>query len=275
MKNNFDEIICYMEKNLEGEFKIEKIAKKFGYSKFHFSREFKKISGISPREYVMGLRIIKGIDSLVDGESVINSQLEAGYNSSGTFSTTFTKNTGLSPKEYANKINELYAIVKNHETVDEDQDSLFYRNPSYPAVVSPYKLTVNVKVPKHFSGIVFSGLFLKPNPNHQPVMGRCRVKQFQYEFYHLPEGLYYPMACGIEKSFNPFRYFQLDKALRACDGQSIRFPLEKNEEMTIMLRNKSYSDPPLVINLPNILATGIKQQIKRNKKNILKKYSKK
>ncbi len=269
MKEQFEKIIYYMNDNLEKEFKIEEISREFGYSKFHFSREFKKISGVSPSEYIRGLRIIKGIDSLVNGKSVINSQLEAGYSSSGTFSTTFAENTGLSPKEYTKKINELYDVIKDHEEIEEDNDSLFYRNPLYPVVISPYKLTVYIEVPNNFQGIVFGGLFFKPNPNHQPAMGRCRVKNFKYVFYHLPKGIYYPMACGIRKSLNPFNYFQLKKALRACDGQSIEFPLTKDEEMTIKLRDKTISDPPLVINLPNILATGIKQQIIRNKDKFL------
>lgn len=271
MKDKFEEIVCYIDTNLEEEFKIENVAKVFGYSKFHFSREFKKISGVSPSEYVRGLRIIKGIDSLVEGESVINSQLEAGYNSSGTFSTTFTKNTGLSPKEYTKMINELYETVKSHEEIEYDNDNLFYRNPQYPIVLSPYKFTLYIEVPNDFQGIVFGGLFLRPNPNHQPVMGRCRVKKFEYVFYHLPKGIYYPMACGIRKSFNPVSYFQLKRALRACDGQFIEFPLTKNEEMTITLRNRAISDPPLVINLPNILAIAIKQQIKRSHKKMLNK----
>ena len=61
--------------------------------------------------------------------------------------------------------------------------------------------------------------------------------------------------------------------MRACDGQNIDFPLTKNEEIWITLREKEPSDPPVVINLPNILANGIKQQMKRNQKNLKKKFT--
>ncbi|MBP1042326.1 helix-turn-helix transcriptional regulator [Vagococcus sp. BWB3-3] len=267
------EIIDYMNQTANQGIKVEAIAAKFGYSKFHFSREFKKITGISPNEYLAGIKIDKGILSMLHGESVINSQLEAGHASSGTFANTFSRHTGLSPREYAKQVNELYETVKHQETVDEDQDSLFFRNPNYPTVVAPYKLTVHVKVPDDFQGLIFSGMFLKPNPNHQPVMGRCRVKEFTYLFYHLPKGQYYPLACGIRKSQNPLHYFDLQKAMRACDGQFVTFPLEKNEEITIELREKKISDPPLIINLPNILSNGIKQQLARNKKAIKRKMS--
>ncbi|MGG5369447.1 MULTISPECIES: AraC family transcriptional regulator [unclassified Enterococcus] len=272
MEPRIQEIITYMEKFACEGLKVEKVAEHFGYSKFHFSREFKRITGISPNEYLSSLKIENGIESLVNGESVINSQLDAGYSSPGTFTTTFTKNTGLSPKTYAKQVNHLFELVKQQEAVDEDNDSLFYRNPNFPIIVSPYKLTVHIEVPKDFKGIVFSGLFLKPNPNHQPIMGRCRVKRFEYDFYHLPPGTYYPLACGVRRSKNPFRYFQLSKAMRACDGQSVTFPLEKNEELTIQLRERKISDPPLIINLPNILANGIKQQLARNRRKVKNRF---
>lgn len=268
MKEQIKEIIDYVNENAYDGVKVEDIAEVFGYSKFHFSREFKKVTGVTLNEYISGVRIDKGISTILHGETVTQSQLDAGYSSTGTFSTIFKKNTGLSPREYSKSINNLYNIVKKQETVDEDSDHLFYRNPDYPAVITPYKLTVYIDVPEDFSGIIFSGLFLKPYPNHQPAMGRCRVKIFEYEFYHLPEGTYYPLACGIKNSLNPFRYFQLNNALRACDGQHITFPLTKNEVIRIRLREKQVADPPVIINLPNILANGIKQQIQRNKNKI-------
>lgn len=128
---------------------------------------------------------------------------------------------------------------------------------------SPYKLTVKLEIPSDFKGIIFSGLFLKPNPNHTPLMGRCRVKNYHYDFYHLPPGTYYPLACGIRISSNPFNYFKLDNAMRACDGQNITFPLTKNEQITLQLRPKEKNDPPITINLPNILSNAIKQQFQR------------
>ncbi len=275
MNDIIKEIITYMDTHASNGIKIEKIASKFGYSKFHFSREFKRITGISPKEYLAGVKIDNSIRSLILKESVINSQLDAGYSSSGTFTTTFKKNTGLSPRDYVRSLNSLFETVKQHEKIDEDRDSLFFRNPAYPTVVAPYKLTVHLEVPDGFKGIIFTGLFLKPNPNHQPLMGRCRVKDYTYEFYHLPKGTYFPLACGIKASSNIFSYFGLDQAMRACDGQFITFPLTQNEELTIRLREKEISDPPILINLPNILANGIKQQIGRNKQRLIKKIKEK
>lgn len=68
---------------------------------------------------------------------------------------------------------------------------------------------------------------MRPNSNLQQIMDRCRVKEFTYDFYHLPAGAYYPIACGVRKSKNPFSYFQLTTALRDCDGQTITVPLQK------------------------------------------------
>ncbi|ALS02612.1 hypothetical protein ATZ33_14880 [Enterococcus silesiacus] len=268
MNENIEEIILFMKKNAAMSIRIEDVAAHFGYSKSHFSREFKKATGLSPNEYLASLKIEQSIDTLTQGHSVIESQLDAGHQSPGTFTTTFTKNTGLSPRVYAKGMSDLFELSKKHEHIDKDSDSLYYRNPAFEIKKSPYFLTVYIDAPEDFKGLIFSGLFLKPNPNHLPVMGRCRVKNYRYEFYDLPDGTYYPLVCGIRKSLNVFNYFLLDNSMRAYDGQKITFPLTKDEVLHITLREKGPTDPPILINLPNILANGIKQQMKRNQKKI-------
>lgn len=267
---NINQVIEYMKANANENLKVENIARRFGYSKFHFSREFKKETGISPSEFLSSLKIDKGIKYVLKGKKVIDSQLEAGFSSAGSFTNTFSKNTGLTPKEYYNNAESLYQITKEHELLHYDDDSLFYRNPNFPIIESPYKLTVQIDVPLDFDGLVFCGLFLKPNPNHHPIMGRCRSHSYRYEFYNLPKCRYYPLACGIKKSLNPFHYFQLEKSMRACEGDYIDFPLQKDKMIHIKLRPTRENDPPILINLPNILATAIKQQMKRNRQNFKK-----
>lgn len=45
---------------------------------------------------------------MVQADSVIHSQLDAGYSSAGTFTTIFTKNIGVSPKSYVSQFDQLY-----------------------------------------------------------------------------------------------------------------------------------------------------------------------
>lgn len=47
-----------MRENKNQGLSIEELAEHFGYSKFHFSREFKKKMGASPNEYWAALRAI-------------------------------------------------------------------------------------------------------------------------------------------------------------------------------------------------------------------------
>lgn len=269
MKNIIDSVIAYMEEHAHEELRIETIAAHFGYSKYYFAREFKKVTGISPTEYLSSIRIQKGITSITEGESIINSQLDAGHQSAGTFASTFQKNTGLPPKRYKRQMNDLFETSKRMEENTVDSEELFFYHPDLEqAAEDTYQLTIHIEVPDDFKGLLFSGLFFKPNPNHLPAMGRCRVKNFTYIFSQLPAGTYYPLACGIKSSLNPLNYFILDRSLRACDGQQITFPLKKNEVMHLKLRTKLPTDPPITINLPNLLANGIKQQVIRNQQTI-------
>jgi AraC-like DNA-binding protein len=56
-QKNIKEITAYMREHIFEELKIEDIAEYFGYSKFYFSHEFKKIMGVSAGEYISSLKI--------------------------------------------------------------------------------------------------------------------------------------------------------------------------------------------------------------------------
>ena len=94
-------ITMYMRGNLDKNYRIEEIAAKFGYTRFYFSRKFKRETGFSAKEFISLLKMEKAIENLLSGQSsIILTQLDSGYESSGSFANIFKKNTGLSPKDY-------------------------------------------------------------------------------------------------------------------------------------------------------------------------------
>ena len=111
----------YMREKLESydeneKFSIKEIAEKFGYTKYEFSRKFKKETGFSAKEFVSVLKLEKSLQKLIkEDKSVILAQLESGYESSGSFSNIFRKNTGLSSREYRKNIEKLHEIVNKYK----------------------------------------------------------------------------------------------------------------------------------------------------------------
>ena len=90
----------FMEKYLSEKLELEKIASTAFMSRFHYTRIFKRVYGLSPRQYLKDLRINKGKELLKQGLSISQVCFEVGYDSLPTFSNIFKKATGYSPREY-------------------------------------------------------------------------------------------------------------------------------------------------------------------------------
>lgn len=258
MKHMIHEIFTYMKNNVTNDLKIENIADHFGYSKYHFSREFKKITGFSAAEYLAALKIEQAKSELLEKKlSIIHSQLNAGYLSTGTFSTTFSKNTGLSPKQYRNQLNFLFEQVKEYEK--ETNTSPTYYSSEIDSE-SSNACDIFLEYPEGYRpGITFVGLFEGPIPNHKPVVGKALTGASRCSFQHIPDGKYYLLVCSIEKSRNPLRYFQLEDCLRGRYEEPLNFPASFKHSYSVKLRGPIPEDPPILINLPKLLADVLKK----------------
>ena len=60
---------------------LEALAKRAGYSRFHFLRMFRDHTGLTPRSYAEGVRARRLHDALADGERVADAVAGAGYGS--------------------------------------------------------------------------------------------------------------------------------------------------------------------------------------------------
>ena len=86
----------YIEANLDGKLTLENLSRLVGLSPFHFQRTFKKVLGISPRQYVEARRLERVKHSLTRGETVTNSLYDAGFTSKGRLYEQSTQ-LGVSP----------------------------------------------------------------------------------------------------------------------------------------------------------------------------------
>jgi AraC-like DNA-binding protein len=89
-----------MEKYLSEKIELERIASTAFMSRFHYIRIFKRVYGLSPRQYLRDLRINRGKELLKQGLSISEVCFDVGYESLPTFCNAFKKATGYSPGEY-------------------------------------------------------------------------------------------------------------------------------------------------------------------------------
>ncbi len=87
----------YIESNLDEKLTLKNLSRQAGLSPFHFQRTFKKLLGISPRQYVEARRLEKVKHSLTNGETVTNSLYDAGFTSKSRLYEKTPPQLGVSP----------------------------------------------------------------------------------------------------------------------------------------------------------------------------------
>jgi AraC family transcriptional regulator len=93
--------IAFMEKQLEDPFDLGRLAQEVGISEFHFSRLFKRATGLPPSHYFIRQRVAKAQQLLQETDaSIIEIGLTVGYSSPSHFAQIFRRETGLSPSDY-------------------------------------------------------------------------------------------------------------------------------------------------------------------------------
>jgi AraC family transcriptional regulator, regulatory protein of adaptative response / methylated-DNA-[protein]-cysteine methyltransferase len=86
--------------NWQEKLTLETLGKQAGLSPFHLQRTFKKVTGVSPREYIEALRLSKMKLSLKSGNSIRKSTYRSGYNTTGWLYFRPNEKLGMSPSKY-------------------------------------------------------------------------------------------------------------------------------------------------------------------------------
>jgi AraC-like DNA-binding protein len=91
----------YMHANFTHAISLAEIAGAASISPHHFLRLFKTLYGITPHQYLTGLRIDKACELLSHtSRSVTAICYDLGFESPTSFSLLFSRHVGVSPREY-------------------------------------------------------------------------------------------------------------------------------------------------------------------------------
>lgn len=94
-------VLDYMDRHFAEDLTLEHVAAVAGFSKYHFSRTFKQLSGYNFYDYLLHRRI-KASEMLLmkRGLSISQIALHSGFSSIATFNRTFKKIKGCTPTQY-------------------------------------------------------------------------------------------------------------------------------------------------------------------------------
>ena len=96
-----DEIDACIRNKLDARLSMEFIAKKLGYSQYHFSRKFREISGMHFRDYLRFRYLAFALKRLRDTEDgILAIALDSGFSSHAAFTRAFRAAYGVTPAMY-------------------------------------------------------------------------------------------------------------------------------------------------------------------------------
>lgn len=93
--------LLYIQKNINNDLSVEKLANIACLSRDHFSRLFKSITGMPPREFIIRKRIETAQLFLLTTDCSLNHIIEnSGFKTTAYFCRIFKKYTSLTPEEF-------------------------------------------------------------------------------------------------------------------------------------------------------------------------------
>lgn len=99
--NNFIvKSLGYIKQHYNEPLKVEDIARHVAMSKYHFSRQFKQATGLSPHNYLVQYRLKQSRSKLKNHLPVFDTAVDTGFYDSSHFIRLFYDNMAISPKDY-------------------------------------------------------------------------------------------------------------------------------------------------------------------------------
>ncbi|AYV33058.1 Right origin-binding protein (plasmid) [Streptomyces sp. ADI95-16] len=241
-------VINDMHANLGQELTIDDMARTAMFSKFHFTRVFRDVTGTSPGRFLSALRLQEAKRLLIETEfSVADISSQVGYSSVGTFSSRFKSCVGASPSMYRQLDGFVPEVGPGPLPV--------------PASPTPRNtLRGRIQLPEERApGYCFVGLFPTPVPQGQPV--RCSVLEGPgaFELRDVPAGTWHvlvhsvpyglenqPSGTGDEVTVSVGRYGPV-----TAHADTLLMPAE------ITLRPLDALDPPVLMALLDLRTTAL------------------
>ncbi|WP_447007425.1 helix-turn-helix domain-containing protein [Saccharothrix isguenensis] len=236
-------VIDFMHKNLGEQFTVDDMARTAMYSKFHFSRAFQRVTGVSPGRFLAAIRLQEAKRLLVcTSLAVTDIGHRVGYTSVGTFSSRFRSSVGVSPTTYRQSGGMTSPMAMPAAWRGSDARTSIVQGEVYaPLDGAP--------------GLISLGLFRDRIPQGAPI--RCSVlhRPGPYVLTDVPAGTWHVMAHSVAPGRRDAQYgsgpFGKDQALNVASygPMTVRSGVPVRQ-VNLNLRPIGTLDPPVLLALP-------------------------
>jgi AraC-like DNA-binding protein len=229
-----------MHDNLGEQLTVDDMARAAMFSKFHFTRLFQRVTGVSPGRFLSALRLQRAKELLVSTPmNVADISVTVGYNSVGTFSSRFSRSVGMSPtifRRRAGYANEIRAEAEGTRLCDA----------SLSCEVHP--------AGRDEEALTFVGLFPQRVPEGRPV--RCAVLRGtrHVTFDHPPLGRWFLHAQSVSADRCPPGLCRdhADRPVAVATAGPITIRPGKPISITLDLHPGRALDPPVLLALLDV-----------------------
>ena len=100
-QERFSMLCNYINAHCTEDLSLDELANEAGFSKYHFARLFKEITGTTCHNYLLGRRLLYAKSLLADFSLPITEvAMRSGFNSLATFNRIFKFQIGCTPSEF-------------------------------------------------------------------------------------------------------------------------------------------------------------------------------
>ncbi|GAA2553189.1 AraC family transcriptional regulator [Winogradskya consettensis] len=230
--------ICLMREKLGENLTLDDLARAAMFSKFHFSRVFQKVSGISPGHFLSAVRIKEAQRLLATTpRTVADIGATVGYTSLGTFTSKFSRSVGLSPGAFRHQYSRPRAP-----------------RPRYTPPVCGATISGELNALSNIDqGPTFVGLFPEPIAEGFPTSWTIVNRPGPYQLYGIGRGTWHVVAHCLGPEFGgsrpgPARGARCEVGARS--GPVSFQPRQYVRTVDITLHTLREFDPPALLSMP-------------------------
>ncbi|MEZ0075130.1 helix-turn-helix domain-containing protein [Planotetraspora sp. GP83] len=237
-------VIDSMHENLGEQITIDDMARTAMFSKFHFSRVFQRVTGLSPGRFLSAVRLREAKRLLASTPlSVTNISHQVGYSSVGTFSSRFTSSVGLSPSRYRQLMSVTPQILTDGRRILSGCPTVTIRGD----ITSPME-----------DRPVFAGLFPDQILEGRPASFTLLSRPGPYVLENVPEGRWHLIAQSIAAGREDAIHYPPgdDEALCIARSGPITIGPGGGPHLAdIQLKPMRPLDPPVLLALRDLLSS--------------------
>ncbi|RSM55235.1 AraC family transcriptional regulator [Amycolatopsis sp. WAC 01376] len=245
-----ERVIVSMQENLGERLTVDDMARSAMFSKFHFTRVFQRVTGVSPARFLSAMRIQEAKRLLVSTAfTVADISYQVGYNSPGTFSSRFKESVGVSPIAYRQ--------LRGYAPVPAQR-----RGSELESRSSTLRGDMQV-CGEGERGLTFVGLFRDPIPQGNPVSCSVLSEPGDFVLENVPEGTWYLLAQSVAPGAEETVTGSIGPDGAPFVGS--RGPLVVHQDVPVIdvdldLRPARAMDPPVLLALLDVRTAALQER---------------